>query len=147
MPMTTVNPRTRLLSRFRADQSGVVAVEFVLIAPILLTLLFGIVTVGYFMGISHSVSQLASGAARSSVTGLDETERRSIATAYLDEAGKRYPLLVQEAVSSTIAFDNTGGDGVTVSVVYSVDGSLLDIANDFLGLGITTIDGNAYLAY
>ncbi|RKE94619.1 TadE-like protein [Sulfitobacter guttiformis] len=139
--------KSRFLSRFRADQSGAVAVEFVLIAPILLTLVFGIVTVGYFMGVSHSVSQLASGAARSSVSGLDEAERRAIARSYLNEAGARYPLLVQDAVTSTIAFDTAEVDGITVSVVYDVDGSLLDIANGFLKLGITTINGSAYVAY
>jgi Flp pilus assembly protein TadG len=135
------------LSRFQKDQSGAVAVEFVLIAPILLTLLFGIVTVGYFMGVSHSVSQLASGAARSSVAGLDQTERASLANAYLAEAGTRYPLLIQDAVTPTLVFDDQNTSGITVSVSYAVDGSLLDLANGFLGLGITTIDGSAYLAY
>lgn len=134
-------------SRFRRDPSGAVAIEFVLIAPILLTLLFGIVTLGYFMGVSHSVSQLAAGAARTSVAGLDQTERASLANAYLDEAGSRYPLLVADAVTSTVTFDSGVTDGVTVAVSYAVDGSILDIANNFLGLGIATIEGNAYLAY
>jgi Flp pilus assembly protein TadG len=135
------------LSRFHADQSGAVAVEFVLIAPILITLLFGIVTVGYFMGVSHSVGQLAAGAARSSVAGLDTTERKQLADAYLSQASARYPLLIQDAVTPSVVFDGAGADGITVSVSYAVDGSLLEIANGFLKLGITTIDGSAYLAY
>lgn len=136
-----------VISRFKKDQSGAVAVEFVLIAPILLTLLFGTITLGYFMGVSHSVSQLAAGAARSSVAGLDQVERTALAEAYLGEAGVRYPLLIQDAVAHVVSFEDEGSDGITVAVTYSVEGSLLEIANGFLGLGITTIDGSAYVAY
>ncbi len=138
---------TRRLSRFRDDQSGAVAIEFVLIAPILFALLFGIVTLGYFMAVSHSVNQLATGAARVSVAGLDQVERETLANAYLSEAGTRYPLLVVDALTSTVTFDGTDPAGITVQVDYSVDGSLIDVANGFLGLGITNINGSAYLAY
>ena len=42
------------LSRLRRDDSGAVAVEFVLIAPILLMLVFGVVAVG---SSAHRVSR------------------------------------------------------------------------------------------
>ncbi|SDW07475.1 TadE-like protein [Litoreibacter albidus] len=136
-----------ILTRFRRDASGAVAIEFVLIAPILFMLLFGTVTLGYFVGINHSVSQLAAGAARASVAGLDQTERREIAEAYLGEVGSRYPLLAADAVASTVTFSGSDPEGVTIQVNYEVDGSLLGIANGFLGLDMETIDGSAYLAY
>lgn len=135
------------LSRYGRDDSGAVAVEFVLIAPILLSLLFGVVTLGYYVGISHSVHQLAAGAARASVVGLNEQERTSIANDYLSEAGSRYPLLVTEAVSSTLTFDGTDPEGITVSISYATDESFLDIANGLLGLEIDTINKSAYLGY
>ncbi len=137
----------RKASKFMHDQSGAVAVEFVLIAPILLTLLFGIITVGYFMGVSHSVSQLAAGAARVSVAEFDVQGRDEAATAYLDRAAVNYPLLVQEGVNYDVTIESGTDQAITVAVSYAIDGSLLDIANGFLGLGITTIDGSAYLAY
>ncbi|TDT74307.1 TadE-like protein [Litoreibacter halocynthiae] len=135
------------IARFQRDLSGAVAVEFVLIAPILLTLLFGTVTLGYFIGINHSVNQLAAGAARASVAGLDQTERNSLADSYLSQVGTRYPLLTAEAVTPIVTFSGSDPEGITVNVSYAVDGSLLGIANGFLGLGIETIDGSAYLAY
>ena len=138
---------TNIISRFKNDQSGAVAVEFVLIAPTLFALLFGIIVVGYFMGVSHSVSQLAAGAARSSVAGLDTAERKELADAYLAEASVRYPLLIQGSVTPVVSFDEAGSAGITVAVSYDLDGSLLEIANGFLGFGFTTIDGSAYLAY
>lgn len=135
------------ISRFRRDQSGAVAVEFVLIAPILFSLLFGIITLGYFMGVSHSVNQLATGAARASVAGLDQTERQSLADTYLSQAGSRYPLLDTSGLTPTVTFEGSGLAGIIVDISYNVDGTLLDLANGLLGLGITSIDGRAYLAY
>jgi Flp pilus assembly protein TadG len=132
---------------FRRDQSGAVAVEFVLLAPILFALLFGVVTLGYFMGISHSVNQLATGAARASVAGLDRQERSDLATTFLSEAGTRYPLLTADAVTSSVTVGEGETPSITVRVNYNVDGSLLEIANGFLGLGIDHIDRSAYLAY
>ena len=137
----------RQLSHVLRDQSGAVAIEFVLIAPILFALLFGIVTLGYFIGVSHSVHQLAAGAARTSVAGLDEVERNSLANDYLSQAGTRYPLLIADALTTSVDFDEGVSSGVTVNVVYAVEGTVLDLANGFLGLGITTIDGSAYVAY
>lgn len=141
------NRLLRHLGHLQRDQSGAVAIEFVLIAPILFALLFGIVTLGYFIGVSHSVHQLAAGAARTSVAGLDEEERASLANTYLSQAGTRYPLLIAEALRTTVDFDDATSPGVTVSVVYEVDGTLLDLANGFLGLGIASINGSAYVAY
>lgn len=141
------NRLVRYLTGLQRDQSGAVAVEFVLIAPLLFALLFGIVSLGYFIGVSHSVHQLAAGAARTSVAGLDDTERAALANTYLSQAGSRYPLLAANALTTTVVFDGTAPEGVTVKIVYNVDGTLLDLANGFLGLGITTIDGSAYVAY
>jgi len=138
---------SRQIGRFRRGEAGAVAIEFVLIAPLLLTLLFGILTMGYYIGISHSVQQLASGAARASVVGLDETERTEIANEYLSEAGSRYPLLITDSVSSSISFDGSDPVGITVNVVYATDESFLDIANGFLGLDLGDIDRSAYLGY
>ncbi len=136
-----------VLRRFRRDQSGAVAVEFVLIAPILFTLLFGILVIGYFMGLSHSVSQLATGAARASVAGLDAEERLAFAQTYLAEGGSRYPLLVQASLAPEVTIAPTHPSSITVNVTYSLDGSILDLANGFLGLDIGDIKGSAFLAY
>lgn len=139
--------KTLSVRSFRRDQSGAVAIEFVLLAPLLITLLFGIICLGYFMGVSHSVHQLAAGAARASVSGLDQTERESLANTYLSEAGSRYPLLVTEGISPTVTYDGSAPEGITVDVVYAVDGTMLDLANGLLNLGITTINGSGYVAY
>lgn len=139
-------PLSGRLGRFVRDERGTVSLEFVLVAPLLMALLFGIVSLGYYMGVSHSVRQLASGAARASVPGLDQAERRSLAEAYLAQAGTNYPLLTPASVAPRIAFE-TGPSAISVAVAYTVDGSLLDVANSLLKLNLSSIDASAYLAY
>lgn len=135
------------LERFRRDQSGAVAVEFVLLAPLVFALLFGIIIVGYYIGVSHSVSQLATGAARASVVGLDTEERETLALAYLDRASVNYPMLKQDALTSEALLEEGTPPGVTVTVSYEVDGSIIGVANSLLGLSLSDIKGSAYLAY
>lgn len=137
----------RHLNNFRHDTSGAVAIEFVLIAPLLFALLFGIMTIGYYVGVSHSVSQLATGAARASVAGLDMQERVELAEAYLSRASVNYPLLTQSAVTPDIRTETTNTPGITIRVTYAVDGSVLDLANSLLKLNISDITGKSYLAY
>lgn len=139
-------PLSGHMGRFVRDERGTVSLEFVLVAPLLMALLFGIVSLGYYMGVSHSVRQLASGAARASVPGLDQAERRSLAEAYLAQAGTNYPLLTPASVAPQIAFE-TGPSAISVAVAYTVDGSLLDVANSLLKLNLSSIDASAYLAY
>ncbi|QFT92040.1 TadE-like protein [Roseovarius sp. THAF9] len=138
---------TTAARRFARDTTGAVAIEFVLIAPILFALILGIITLGFYMGVSHSVHQLAAGAARASVAGLDEIERRDIATAYLAEGATRYPLLTDEALSTSLDYSGAAMGSITVNVTYAAKGTLLDVADGFLGLDIDTIKGRAYVAY
>lgn len=144
-------PRGRFfnsLRAFRVGENGAVAVEFALIAPLLIALVFGIISFGYLFGVSHSVQQLAAEAARVSVKGLQYKERKELAEEYVDNAKMRYPLLRQEAITRTAEVTNGAlSDDIQVTVTYAVEGSLLDLANSLFGLGITTIEGRAYLAY
>lgn len=135
------------LRRFWHDLSGAVAMEFALIAPILIALLFGIVFLGYFMGIAHSVNQLATGAARASVAGLDRAERQSLAETYPAEAPTRYPLLSAAAIAPTVRFSAGPPSGINVAVRYHMRGSVLDLANGFLRLDMQRVERSAYLAY
>ena len=135
------------LSRLRRDDSGAVAVEFVLIAPILLMLVFGIVAVGSFVGLTHSIHQLATGAARASVAGLDAAERTALAQEYLSAGSRRYPLLDQSAVDPVVTIETGEIPAITVEISYRLDGSLLGIANGLLGMDLQTLERTAYLAY
>jgi Flp pilus assembly protein TadG len=84
---------------------GASAVEFAILLPIFLTMIFGIVVFGSYLTMVHGVQQLAAEAARSSVAGLTDTERNSLATTYVSANAPTYPLLtpVNAAASSANA--------------------------------------------
>lgn len=145
--LPSFNTAGAALARFRRDCSGAVAIEFALIAPLLFTLLFGITVVGYYMGLSHSVQQLAAGTARASVAGIDATEREELARAYLAQASSRYPLLDSSAVTPVLTVAEGISPGMTVEIRYAVDDGLLGLANGFLKLDISDLRGQSYVGY
>ncbi len=69
--------------KFLTARDGAIAVEFAMIAPIFLMIIFGILIYGSYLAVIHGVQQLAAEAARSSIAGLNETERSSLANAYV----------------------------------------------------------------
>lgn len=75
----------RLAPAFRArtskrSESGSAAVEFAIIAPMLLLVLSGIYAYGGYFLTAHTVQQMANDAARAAISGLDDDERVSLAT-------------------------------------------------------------------
>lgn len=137
--------------KLRREESGAVAVEFALLAPVLFALLFGIIAVGYAVGISHSIHQLATSAARASVEGLDESERRGIADQYLSQAGQHYPLLdstlFDRADTTQVTITDGSAPSITIKISYPLDNSMLSIANGFLGMDLNELTAEAYLVY
>ncbi|MGK9170677.1 pilus assembly protein [Inquilinus limosus] len=63
-----------------SDESGLAAVEFALVAPVFVMLLFGIIIFGIHFGTWLAVNQAAAEGARASVAGMDLGERRELAT-------------------------------------------------------------------
>jgi Flp pilus assembly protein TadG len=69
--------------RLLSCRRGASAVEFAMLLPVFLSLVFGIVVFGSYLAVVHGLQQLAAEAARSSVAGMSSTERSSIATSYV----------------------------------------------------------------
>ncbi|MBL8581266.1 MAG: pilus assembly protein, partial [Rhizobiaceae bacterium] len=60
---------------FIKEDKATSAVEFAIIAPVFILVLFGLIAYGIYFGASHSVQQLAADAARTAVAGLNAEER------------------------------------------------------------------------
>lgn len=103
--------------RFLKATGGATAVEFALIAPVLIAALAGILAYGIYFGAANSVQQLAADAARASVGGLSDAERAALATARVNEEAGRYVLLDPSKVSvtATPAIENANLFQVRVS--------------------------------
>lgn len=95
-------------------------VEFAIILPILLLLLFGILTYGTYYYTAHTVQQLANDGARSTLAGMTATERKTLAK----------DAVLQAATGAInvdrLAIDTTDNDPfVRVSVRYDASDSPL----------------------
>lgn len=135
---------TRFTSRFRRCDRAATAVEFALLLPVFLAMLFGIVVFGSYLAVVHGVQQLAAEAARSSIAGLSETERNSIATSYVSANATTYPLINASQLSVTAA--TSGANVFVVTVNYNASGMFI-FSLPFVPAPPTTIVRSAAIPY
>lgn len=86
---------------FGEDEAGASAIEFAIVLPVFLTMLFGILAYGIYFGAVHSTSQLAADAARATVAGLTDVERTSIAELHVRNNAPAYVLIDPSLVQVT----------------------------------------------
>lgn len=118
------------IGRMRRDADGVAAVEFALLAPMLLLILLGTLAYGGYFWMAHSIQQLANDAARASLAGLTPAERRDIATATVTSGLTRFAELSSDRAQIMV---EEGGDWLIVRVNYDAAGS------PFLNLGFVPL--------
>jgi Flp pilus assembly protein TadG len=107
-----------MVQRFRRARSGAAAVEFALILPAFLAILFGIVVFGSYLAVVHGVQQLAAEAARASVAGLSETERSALANSYVTANAGSYALIDPSHLAIDAATSASDANVFTVTVRY-----------------------------
>jgi len=90
---------SHIAAYFSSDRDGASAIEFAIVLPVFVLIVFGILTYGIYLGSAHSVEQLAADAARVSIAGLTDAERTQIVTNYVSANAKTYPLLKAEKVA------------------------------------------------
>ena len=104
---------------------GAAAVEFAMLLPLFLTLVFGIVVFGSYLAVVHGVQQLAAEAARSSVAGLSDSERSSIASNYVSANVGTYPLITPSKISVNAATSGSDPNVFVVTVSYNAAGMFI----------------------
>lgn len=108
---------SRPLRRLK-DRSGSSAVEFALIAPILLLILFGTIRAGHALGVQHSLSQLAADAARHVLPEPVSGRRVDLARRFVLSTAPTYPLLGIGAMDCVVE-ETDGVLAVRVSIDVS----------------------------
>src|ERR1700743_2156282 len=106
-----------MMNFFRCRR-GASAVEFAIVLPIFLTMLFGIVVFGSYFAMVHGVEQLAAEAALSSIASLSGTHRSSLATAYVSANVGTYPLIVPAKVAVNAGASASDPNVFVVTVSY-----------------------------
>ncbi|WGR93792.1 pilus assembly protein [Bradyrhizobium sp. ISRA443] len=111
--------------RFFRCRSGASAVEFALILPLFLAFIFGIVVFGSYLAMVHGVQQLAAEAARSSVAGMTNSERSSLAASYVAANASTYPLLVPGNLAVSAAPSPSNANVYVVTVNYNASSNFI----------------------
>lgn len=102
------------------DRCGATAVEFALVSPILVVLLFGLVGFGAIISVDNGLQQLVAEAARASVAGLSDAERAQLAQASLTANAKSYPFIDPTRIN-LVTSDPTASS-FQVTVRYDMSG-------------------------
>jgi Flp pilus assembly protein TadG len=134
------------MNRFLGCQRGVSAVEFALLLPLFLVVMFGIVVFGSYLTMIHGVQQLAAEAARSSVAGVTNSERNSLATNYVVLNASTYPLLTPGNLTVNAAPSTNDANVYVVTVNYNAAGSII-FSLPFVPPPATTIIRSASIPY
>ncbi|WP_458757999.1 TadE/TadG family type IV pilus assembly protein [Afipia sp. TerB] len=121
--MTKIRPSIH--RRFRHADGGASAVEFALIVPVFLAIVFGIVMFGSYLAVVHGVQQLAAEAARSSVAGLSESERSALANNYVTANAASYILIDPSHLTVDAATSASDANVFTVTVRYDASGMFI----------------------
>jgi Flp pilus assembly protein TadG len=101
------------------DQAGSALIEFALIAPVFLMLVFGIVVYGLYFATSIAVTYAAAEAARASEAGLSDSERESLANAAAQSIIADYTPLLAVASATITSGPAPGNSGLfEVTVAY-----------------------------
>lgn len=104
---------------------GASAVEFAMLLPVFLTLVFGIVVFGSYLTMVHGVQQLAAEAARSSIAGMTDSERRNLAASYVTANASTYPLLAANHLTVNAAVSTSNANVFVVTVNYDASGMFI----------------------
>ena len=119
--------RTSRLSLLRCRRATA-AVEFAIIVPVFLAMLFGIVSFGSYLALVHDVQQLAAEAARASIAGLNDGERAALARANIAVNAATYPILEPARLPLVSAVTDPATDVFAVTLSYDASNmALLDL--------------------
>jgi|GEM_PF-480517 len=100
------------LRKRRRDDDGAAAVEFALIVPFLLVILFGIISYGVMLSFRQSLSQAATEGARAAAVTINPLEKQSEAFAAVEDALSTFNVTCDGA-DMTRDGDVVGGCSVT----------------------------------
>jgi Flp pilus assembly protein TadG len=115
--MTAHLTRLRVLALLK-DRTAASAVEFAIVMPVFLIVLFGIIAYGSYLAMVHGLQQLTAEAARASVGGLSDSERLSLAKSDIGSNVGTYPLLTPGRLTIISAATDSGTGTFTVTVKY-----------------------------
>jgi Flp pilus assembly protein TadG len=114
-----------LLNRGLTDEKAASAVEFALVAPLIILLLFGLICFGTIENIYIGTQQLVSEAARASVAGVSDDERSQIVKTFVSNNVTAYSFLDSTKITVASLSLNSSPSTYQVSLTYDMSGSFI----------------------
>jgi Flp pilus assembly protein TadG len=111
---------------------GVTAIEFAIIAPVFLAILFGMIVYGIYFATWIAITEAASEGARAAVAGLSSAERTSLATAQVAQFFSYYAPLLNSNNATVVAQAAPGSNGGSFQV---------SISYNFTSYGFSALSG------
>lgn len=118
-----------VLGRFSKNERGAAAVEFAIIAPMFFLIVFSIIGYGIYLSATYAVQQIAADAARTAVAGLSQTERKTLATQFIQSTTMNYAFIDKAKLAVDVQDDASNTNQFTVTIAY--DSAALPIWNLF----------------
>jgi Flp pilus assembly protein TadG len=128
-----------LRSRDPRSTAGLAAVEFALLAPALLMLIFAIIIYSLYFAAYMGVRQATMEGARAAVTGMSTSERSQLAIAQATTVLSGYGALMGTSVPPVITAQEQGAGLFQVTVRYDISSSPLLRYGAFLPMPGSTI--------
>jgi Flp pilus assembly protein TadG len=125
-----------LLRQRVADRSGNAAIEFAIVAPIMMVFLVGIASYGGYFWMAHSLQQLTNDSARAAVAGLTSSERLSLAQSTFNTEIANYTTL--SPALAAVNYQGTDQE-FTISVSYNAASTPFWAASKLLPMPSATI--------
>ncbi|MDO9418943.1 TadE/TadG family type IV pilus assembly protein [Pararhizobium sp.] len=112
----------RAVKALPQDQSGAAALEFAILAPVFLMIVFSIIAYGIYLSTANTIEQIAADAARTAVAGLSEKERQDLATDYIRVSTLNQTFLDRDKLTVAVKDDSANKSQFTVTVTYDASG-------------------------
>lgn len=119
------------------DKKGASAVEFALVAPVLMFILAAIVGYGMVFLTAISLQQLGADVTRATIGGFSVSEKRELAAEHLAVARREYVLINNDQVVVDVVYD-TETETTVVEIAYDTTGHPVELFRGLIPMPANT---------
>ncbi|MDF1679820.1 TadE/TadG family type IV pilus assembly protein [Ponticaulis sp.] len=125
------------MRHFFKDKRGASAVEFALVAPVLMFILAAIVGYGMVFLTAISLQQLGADVTRATIGGFSVSEKRELAAEHLAVARREYVLIDNDQVAVNVVYD-TDTETTVVEIAYDTTGHPVELFRGLIPMPANT---------
>lgn len=125
------------MTHFIEDKKGASAVEFALVAPVLMFILAAIVGYGMVFLTAISLQQLGADVTRATIGGFSVSEKRELAAEHLAVARREYVLINNDQVVVDVVYD-TDTETTVVEIAYDTTGHPVELFRGLIPMPANT---------